>query len=267
MTDPSPAVAAPEPGWAGKLVDALLRQPPGVILGALVGAFGIVNILDSLVAAYAGTAWELIPDSFRPLFDLFRVAARSLVDFLTGLVDVRLPAVWQDYVAMGLIVAGMRLRSTQVIARALRTGDLKEYREDVFGRALVVRRETRPATWIGFFAWRLLFAFILWPMKLFGAASRFATGNLRKRSRGPEKKKVTEEQYLTFFGSVAWAVFLILLFLVIKSGEVARDRLDGVDAVDGPEVSVRVSALDPLQLRPPSGTATGLARRVAVRRQ
>ena len=56
-------------GFGAKLFDALFRQEPRMVFASLVGAFGILNLLDSLVVTYGGVAGSLLPDLLEPVFD------------------------------------------------------------------------------------------------------------------------------------------------------------------------------------------------------
>jgi hypothetical protein len=206
---------APPAGFWAKVYDALVGQEPSVVLGSLVGAFGLLNLLDSLVIAYGGMQWQIVPDVLEPFFALFREATRAVFSLLEGLIRIHVPSVAQDYLIMGFIVAGMRLRSTIVILSAVSSGDLKKYREEIFGWKLTVRPGSSFGRWLAFFAIRLLFALVLWPVKLFGACSRYLRGNLRDRGRGPKREKIQSKQYLTFFGTVAWALVGLLMFLIL----------------------------------------------------
>jgi hypothetical protein len=187
-----------------------------VIVSSVFGGFGMVNLLDVLSTAYGGAAWALVPEMARPLFLMFRAAIGIVFDAVTGLFGLRMLDAWQQYFAMGGIVAGMRLRSTMVIYRAVRRGWLSKYYEEVLDWSIVVERDSPGRTWALFFAWRLAFAFVLWPIKLFGASCRYALGNVRKRGRGRKRNEVRNSQYLAFFGTVAWALVLILLFLLVN---------------------------------------------------
>lgn len=205
-------------GGVGKrLLDALFRQPFPVVAGSLVGAFGMLNLLDSLVLAYQKIPWALIPEWLRSLFVLFREATGYLYGWLTSLFALALSPAWRDYLTMGFIVAGMRSRSTMVIRRAVMTGHIREYREKIFGQQLVVRKGSTARLWLAFFAARLVFAFVLWPMKLFGASYRYMTGEVRRRGYGPREAEVREQQYLVFFGSVIWFVVFLLAILIFNA--------------------------------------------------
>lgn len=201
-----------------KILNVFVKQPLTVTAGAILGAFGLLNWLDSLIEVFQGAPWGLL-DIMRPLFQLFREAARTVVGFLTELISLRLPGIWQDYVAMGLIVAGMRFRSTLVIQRAIQKDNkITEYKEDFFGKTFTVTGSSGFWSWTGFFTWRLVFAFILWPVKLVGASIRYLSGEVRNRGQGPYWDEIREKQYLAFFGSVVWAVLFIVLLLTVKAG-------------------------------------------------
>lgn len=205
------------------ILKALTGQSFPAIAGAILGAFGILNIIDSLIVVLQNKPWGLL-DPIRPLLLLFREATRSVVGFLVELINLRIPGIWQDYVAMGLIVAGMRFRSTLVIRREILANKISEYKEDFLGRPLIVTGTSRSWSWVGFFAWRrLVFAFVLWPVKLFGASKRYLSGDLRNRGQGSDWDNVREQQYLTFFGSVVWAALFLGLLLIVEVGLLLLD--------------------------------------------
>lgn len=204
-------------GVAKKLLDVLIRQPFPVVAGSLVGAFGMLNLFDSLVLAYQKVPWALIPEWLRSILMLFREATGFLYGWLTSFFNFTIPPVWRDYLSMGFIVAGMRSRSTMVIRRAVMNGHIREYREEIFGRHLIVRKRSTARLWLTFFAWRLVFAFGLWPMKIFGASYRYMTGKVRRRGHGPHEAKVREQQYLVFFGSMIWFIVFLLAILIFNA--------------------------------------------------
>jgi hypothetical protein len=72
---------------------------------------------------------------------------------------------------MGMIVAGMRLRSTLIILKGIRTGDLEKYNQKAIGFSIIIDRNSSTWKWIAFFSSRLIYAFAIWPAKLLGATS------------------------------------------------------------------------------------------------
>ena len=191
------------------------KQPIVLQLSSILGAFGILNLIDSLVIEYLNVSWSL-PEYLHQLVELFRIPIRYLFGFITELVKINIPGVWQDYIAMGLIVAGMRLRSTRIILKGIKTGDLKKYKQNVIGYSIIVDKKSSTWKWIAFFSSRLVYAFAIWPAKLFGATYRYVTGNRRKGGKGKKAKDVGEQQYLTFFGSVIWAIVFFILFFMLN---------------------------------------------------
>jgi hypothetical protein len=203
-------------GFWVKFLTALVGQKLLVVLASLFGAFGMLNLLDSLIVVYWGSPWRFL-DTFALWFFLFKTATRFFFEFFSIFLSFSIPTIVQDYLAMGIIVMGMRLRSSRVIRKAIKNEELDEYNEEFMGLDLTVNNESTILRWFAFFFLRLSFAVFFWPFKLFGASKRYIMGNLRNRGRGQKQTEIQSMQYLTFFGTVAWALVILIQLLVIKA--------------------------------------------------
>lgn len=196
----------------------ILFKHPLATVGAILGAFGIVNLIDIAASRVQGEAWSFIPSYLRPLFQIFRDSTRPLIDFLSGIFGLEFKAAYKDYCVMGLITAGMRVRSTLVIRRWVLEGHGRSYKEQDLPFDLIVDNSSSRSTWLLFFAFRALYAFALWPIKLFGASWRYLSGKKRISGTGNGAEQLTAPQYEAFFATVAWALIIILLILMTRFG-------------------------------------------------
>ncbi|MBK8226838.1 MAG: hypothetical protein IPK70_06650 [Flavobacteriales bacterium] len=203
-----------------ELLKPLFKQPWFIITGSMVGGFGIVNMLDSLMLRILKAPWALIPDWFRQLLELFRSLVHPLFDLLLGWFSIELPLVWKDYLAMGVIVMFMRLRSTSVIARAVKAGELTSYEQNFWTGKLLLTKESNTRQRICFYLGRLAYALFFWPMKLFGAIGRYTTRKGKKIGKNAVEKQVIETQYVVFFSSIVWALVILVALLLLKAGDI-----------------------------------------------
>lgn len=187
-----------------------IKKHPFILLSSIVGAFGIVNVVDSAYLSIFNVQGAL-PDWFRQLLNLFRAVIHPVYDIISGLLNITLPGILREYFTMGLIVMGMRLRSTNVIYKELKKTNAKKnkYEEKIaFNLNIVVRKNSNLITWAWFYSYRLIYAFLLWPFKLGGAIVRYVTG---------KKKPVVAGQYEIFFMSVIIAVSIIFSLIIFKA--------------------------------------------------
>lgn len=193
-----------------KLLQFIFGKNPIVILTAMVGGVGIVNVIDSVITLHLFTQWSLVPDWLRPIFYIIREWWQRIIDPLLAYLPFNISAPGKDYMLMGAIVAGMRLRSSTVIWGDLKTQSIESYTQSTIipGCPITLRQGEILKFTLLFLPVRIIFAFFAWPVKLFGAAWRYG--------RGEKRKGVSDEQYLTFFGSIFWAVFIVFVCVVFR---------------------------------------------------
>ncbi len=196
------------------LLKKLFGDNPLVIGGAIIGGFGILNVIDSLIGE-----WGFIFDWLRPIFTLIRDLWRPLIDKVALYLSLRVSDPVKDYMLMGCIVVGMRLRSSMVIWRGLNDQKLTSYpQRTLFRNHPIVLRKGESFKFYGLFLpIRLSWAFIAWPPKVFGAAWRYGRGTWDKGFSGQEARETRQEQYLIFFGAIFWALFFLMISLLIQS--------------------------------------------------
>ena len=173
-------------------------------------------MVDSLVEFHLNFEWKLIHESVRPLFILVRMIWRPLIDDFASILHISISDPAKDYYMMGAIVCGMRLRSSMVIWHGIKSGHLDYYKQKTILKTypIILEKGQSLKFWFLFIPTRLIFAFWLWPVKVFGASFRYITKNTGiEFSQGPAKE-IREEQYLVFFQTLLWAAVLILLALV-----------------------------------------------------
>lgn len=201
-----------------KILREVLFQHPLVTVSAIIGAFGLVNLVDIIASRAQGYEWAFISDEFRPLFLVFRETTRPLIDFVSRLAGFELKPAFKDYCIMGLITAGMRLRSTRIVHLWVKAEQERAYEEKDLPFNLIVDSNSSRTDWVLFYASRALFAFALWPLKLFGASWRYLSGKRRTSGVGLGAEELVSPQYNTFFATVAWAILLLLLVAMTRFG-------------------------------------------------
>ncbi|RKS03266.1 MULTISPECIES: hypothetical protein [unclassified Flavobacterium] len=202
-------------------IKPIIKQPSYIILGSIIGAFGMVNVLDSIIFAFLKQPWSLIPVWFRELLLVFRAILHPMFDFLLGWLSIELAGVWKDYLSMGIIVMFMRVRSTSVITEGIKKETLNSYKQKVLHKEIVLTKNSNRFTWFLFYSSRLAYALLLWPEKLFGAMMRFCTGNKKIVAEGSQVKEVVQSQYVVFFSSVFWFLIILVLFAIFKAASIS----------------------------------------------
>lgn len=195
---------------------------PIAFVATVAGGLGIVNVLDSLISAL-GITWVLIPDWLRPLFTLIRMLWHPIADFIALILPFSISDAFKDYMLMGFIVAGMRFRSSNVIWQALKQStkntsknSLNSYTQKTIFKPIVLLPGQELKYYLVFLPVRLIFAFVAWPIKIFGALFRYVSGEWRKGFEEDALQEIRQEQYLTFFKAVIWAAFWLLICLIIR---------------------------------------------------
>ena len=200
------------------LLIKIFGKNPLVISAAAVGGAGILNVLDSLILDRLGVQWVLIPDCVRPLFYIVRDWWYPLLDKVFDFLSITVSPPVKDYILMGFIVLGMRLRSSFVIWGGIKKKSLPFYTQEIvfMSKPLLIKEGDSVKFYALFLPIRLSYAFVAWPIKIFGAAWRYARGEWKKGFHGNKRLEIRREQYFTFFGSVFWAMFFVLLCLVFR---------------------------------------------------
>jgi len=193
-----------------ELLKFIFGKNPIVILAAMVGGIGIVNVIDSIITVQLSIQWALVPDWLRPIFTIIREWWQWLIDPILACLPFNVSDPMKDYMLMGFIVAGMRLRSSMVIWKDLKDLSIESYtqRTIIPGYPIILRRDEKLKFIVLFLPFRIIFAFFAWPIKLFGAAWRYG--------RGEKREGASDEQYRTFFGSIFWSVFIVFVCLVFR---------------------------------------------------
>ena len=201
-----------------KLCKKLCGNNPFAIGAALAGGVGMLNVLDSLIIEHTGVPWTLIPDWLRPFFILIRDLWRPLIDHVVRYFPFKVSDPAKDYMLMGAIVAGMRFRSSMVIWKALKDQTLGSYTQRTVlpGHPLELRHGEHLKFCALFLPIRLSFAFVAWPLKIFGAIWRYRSGEWGEDFDKGSARMAREEQYLTFFRAVIWAGILVFLCLLVR---------------------------------------------------
>ncbi len=194
-----------------EFIKPIVKQPWYIILGSIVGGFGMINLLDSVMVSILKHPWSLIPLWFMDLLLLFRAIFHPIYDFLFGWLHIKIPVVIKDYLTMGIIVMFMRMRSTSVIAKEIKMGTKASYKQKVLNGEIKVTQHSTRFTWFLFYLSRLSYALFLWPEKLFGAMLRFATGK--------KKPGTSQSQYVVFFSSVFWFLIILMFLAVLKAAK------------------------------------------------
>ncbi len=200
-----------------RFVESAILQHPIVVLGSMVGAFGMLNVLDSIVVAHLGTPWSMIPAWMYQLLGVFRAVVKPMFDTLAHVLGITISPAWRDYFTMGIIVGSMRFRSTMHIRRAVLTDQLTRYDEPIFGRTITVTKASAIPAWFVFFCSRVSYATAFWPAKLFGAVYRYLTGQMRTGGAGAKKAQAQDQQYLVFFGAIIWFLFILLALAITRA--------------------------------------------------
>jgi hypothetical protein len=179
---------------------------------------GIINVLDSVIMQQLGVSWTLVPDWLRPIFTVVRELWRPLVEWATHYLPFRVSDPLKDYMLMGTIVAGMRLRSSWVVWSALGDGSLSSYTQKTFmkGRPVVLKRGQRMKFSLAFLPTRLGYALLAWPAKLGGAVWRYSRQEWGEEYEMGRAREARRTQYMAFFVTVLWAVSGVFLCLVVR---------------------------------------------------
>ncbi len=201
-----------------KAIKFFFGDNPIVLIGAATGGIGIVNVLDSAIATYLGIQWAFVPEELRPLFMLVRDLWQWLIGPLLVYLPFALPEPAKNYLLMGAITAGMRIRSSFVILNALNDGSIDSYTQKtiISSCPLVLRKKQYFKFYLLFLPIRLFYAFFMWPIKILGAALRYRRGEWRAGFDTDNAIDARQKQYTTFFNSIFWALFIIFVCIVLS---------------------------------------------------
>ena len=200
-----------------KLLKFMFGDNPLVIAAASFGGIGIVNVLDSVIASHLASEWVFIPDSLRPLFVLVRDLWQWFIGPILPLLPFDLSEPVKNYFLMGAITAVMRARSSIVVFCALNEGSIDAYEQKTIipQYYLNLHKGEYFKFLLLFLPIRLLYAFFMWPIKIFGAAWRYGRGEWRAGFDTEHAISARKKQYSTFFNSIFWAGFIIFICLVL----------------------------------------------------
>lgn len=200
------------------LLFKLSGKNPVTFASSFIAGVGILSWLDALAMDILHKPWALL-DPIRIPIELVQYVARPLVAFILSPIPFTIPNSFLDYIWMGLIVAGMRLRSSWTIWRSLQNDKIMFYNQKTFLRfyPVVLRKgELGKFLWL-FLPVRLGYAFILWPIKLIGAFTRYAWGPWKENIKDPGEVQAKRDQYLMFFGAIMFAIILMVFCLIVQA--------------------------------------------------
>lgn len=196
----------------------LSGRNPFVFISSLIGGIGILSWIDALAIDLVSKPWPLL-DPIRVPIELVQSLMRPIIAFLLTPLPFEIPNSVLDYMWMGLIVAGMRIRSSWSIWRSLQYDEIPFYNQKTCLRykPIVLRKGEVRKFLLMFLPVRLAYAFVLWPEKFIGAFVRYVWGPWQNNLTDPVEIEAKRKQYLLFFGSVVFAVALVLFCLVAKA--------------------------------------------------
>ena len=176
---------------------------------AIVGAFAVVGMLKGIIS---------LQEDVQFVVQAIQSVTRTIWSFVFRPLSFEVPSIIQDYLTMGVVTAGMQMRSSLYMWSAIQKEDWNEviFSLPLFGKILIADQGEPKKFYWAILPLQMLKAFFFWPLRIISSTWLYKKGRWKRNFDGDkwdtkQARRVSKQQYKIFFETLLWAFIIIVI--------------------------------------------------------